>query len=254
MREAYRTGTSPQEVSRGFIDRARYSVYEDITSSALEELKRISFASASLIPLVPSHPGFENLSEEEQNYRRHLAAEGVLKPLQITIDTALKGYYDPQELYDTCGLLFEDAGAFNPLPKPVQPAEDIPLEELENIPYGELDKMRKTRGKDSTNIRFLNKGLPHLPHALRSEFRRFGITLRIIQDELIPEIARRLDELGIPRTYGKKEVKKVWVVSEQPLEEAILPRTPERKLVPRIGRKRINRRDRRKKGNIWSIY
>ena len=254
MREIHHPGTPPQEVTVNFIDRARYSVYDDITSSALEELREISFNSTGLIPIVPSHPGFENLSEEEQNHRRHLAARGVLEPVQVAIDTALnQEYFDPQEFYETCGHLFRDAGALNPIPKPLKPADDIPFEEIVGIPFGKVEKMRKIYAKDQTNIRFLND-LSNLPHAMRREFRRYGVTLIIIRDELIPEIAERLKEQGIRSTYRKRKTEKVWVVSEQPLEEPILLRIPERKLIPIIVRKRRTRKDRRKKGSIWPSY
>ncbi|HKC14825.1 MAG TPA: hypothetical protein VKC89_02595 [Patescibacteria group bacterium] len=235
--------SSRQEISANFIDKTRYSVYDSMKSSAIDELRQ-AYLHMSPISISPLSPSFGKQSQEMQNQIRKNVAKIVFKPLNEAIDIALTdGHFDPQWFYDSCGLSFKDAGLPNPLPKPIEPAGLISLEEL--------DTMRETAKKDPTNIRFLNPRLPYLPHSMRREFRRLGVTLLIIQNELVPQVAEKLEGTGIPRTYGKKETKKVEVILGQPSGKTTLTRIPDREPVRKIRRKR---KDARKRGSIWSHY
>lgn len=228
-----------QEANRNYIQRVRYYVLDSMASSAIEEIRESSLYEGGSIPLDPLTRHFSQLPEDTQNKNRKLAAKIVFKSMNIAIDKGInEGVFDPREFYDSCGFMFEDAGATNPLPKPTETTEPI------FIPDDELSKMRRVNEKDPTNIRFFNKRLLHLPHAMRAVFRRLGVTLIIIQDELIPELMDKLEKQGIARTYKKKGAKKVWVVSEKSYVN-------ERKSFPRIEKRKS---DRRKKGNIWSRY
>ena len=234
----------PPDINPAFVATTRDLVFDAITAEGQSVLRRFSAFSERRGSLSPGSPEFEGMPSQTQNLIRKSIIAVALKPIRSSIiRTLASGVFDAAAVRQEASALFEDTSAPNPFPEPEEPTTQISITEWE--------EMVRIAAEDSTHIRLFNKGFPYLPHSMRAYFRRLGTSLFFIYGELIPEASQRMEKEGVPRTYGKKTVRKFEVAPEHPFgSEGRLNYTREKSHAMR--RRRIH--SRRRKGSIWLRY